>query len=52
MIRWYDYMIAFVFAELLLVSAFTIPYFGFIIAYIAYEYGWEGYCQFRKGMEQ
>lgn len=51
MIRWYDYLIAIVFAELLLITAFTVPWIGGIVAYLAYEYGWNGYCEFRKEQE-
>jgi len=50
MIRWYDYIAAFVFANVLLVIAFF-PYIGFIAAYAAYEYGWNWYCNFRLEQE-
>jgi hypothetical protein len=53
MIRWYDYAVAIIFAELLMIAAFTIPFMGIVIAYTAYEIGWVyGYCQWRKDMEQ
>lgn len=52
MIRWYDYIVAFVFADLLLTAALTIPFIGVVISYAAYEYGWEGYCEYRKKVEK
>lgn len=52
MIRWYDYIVVFIFAELLMIAAFTIPGIGFIVAYTAYEIGWvNGYCRWRKEQE-
>ena len=52
MIRWYDYIAAFIAADVLLTVFFTIPVFGAIIAYMMYEFGWESYCQDRKENEQ
>ena len=52
MIRWYDYIAAILFADVLMVVALTVPFFGFIIAYAMYEIGWDGYCQYRKENEQ
>ena len=51
MIRWYDYPLAFLAADIMLTMAFTIPYVGFIAAYALYEYGWEAYCQWRRKQE-
>lgn len=52
MIRWYDYIVVIMFAELLMIAAFTIPFVGFIVAYTAYEIGWvHGYCAWRKDQE-
>ena len=51
MIRWYDYIAAFLVADLLLTVFFTIPIFGAIIAYAIYEYSWTGYCEFRLRQE-
>jgi len=51
MIRWYDYPAAFLMANLLLTTFFTIPIVGAIIAYMMYEYGWNSYCQFRLRQE-
>lgn len=51
MIRWYDYPAAFIFAEMLLVTAFSLPGFGFVVAYFAYEYVWGWYCNFRLEQE-
>lgn len=51
MIRWYDYIAAFVVADVLLTVFFTIPIYGGIIAYIMYEFGWIRYCLYRKNME-
>jgi len=50
-IRWYDYIAAFVFADIIMTLAFSIPMFGFVAAYILYEYGWTGYCEYRKSNE-
>jgi hypothetical protein len=52
MIRWYDYLAAFLAADLILTSAFSIPWIGFVVAYAMYEYGWEAYCQYRLKMER
>ena len=51
MIRWYDYIAAFLAADLMLTIAFTLPYIGFVAAYAVYEFGWEFYCEFRKAQE-
>jgi len=51
MIRWYDYPAAFLAADFMVTSFFTIPIFGAIIAYALYEYGWNSYCQFRLRQE-
>ena len=51
MIRWYDYIAAFVFADVIMTLVFSIPMFGFVAAYLFYEYGWIGYCELRKDME-
>lgn len=51
MIRWYDYPVAFIFAEMLLVTAFSLPGFGFVVAYVIYEYGWDYYCKWRYEQE-
>jgi hypothetical protein len=51
LLRWYDYAIALAFADLLLTTAFVIPYFGAIIAYAVYEYGWDFYCNWRYNQE-
>jgi hypothetical protein len=51
MIRWYDYLAAFLAADLMLTVAFSIPWIGFVVAYAMYEYGWEAYCQYRLKME-
>jgi hypothetical protein len=50
MIRWYDYIAAFVMADSMLTAAFF-PYIGFFIAYALYEYGWNWYCEYRKVKE-
>jgi hypothetical protein len=52
MIRWYDYLAAFLAADLILTAAFSIPWIGFVVAYAMYEYGWEAYCQYRLKMER
>jgi len=51
MIRWYDYPAAFLMADVLATTFFTIPFAGAIIAYMLYEYGWSAYCQFRLEQE-
>jgi hypothetical protein len=52
MIRWYDYPAAFLFADLMMTAAFSIPWIGLVVAYAMYEYGWDYYCQYRLAMEQ
>ena len=51
MIRWYDYIVAFWAAYIMLTTAFTIPWVGFVIAYAMYEYGWDSYCKWRLEQE-
>jgi hypothetical protein len=51
LIRWYDYIIAFVTADFMTTAAFSIPWVGFVVAYAMYEYGWEAYCQYRLRQE-
>ena len=51
MIRPYDYAAAILFAYGLYGMLFF-PFFGFVMAWVAYEVGWNnGYCQWRKDME-
>ena len=51
LLRWYDYVIAIGFADVLLTIAFTVPFVGFIVAYAVYEYGWDFYCNWRYEQE-
>ena len=51
MIKWYDYIIAIAFADLLLTIAVVVPFIGFIVAYAVYEYGWDFYCNWRYEQE-
>jgi len=51
MIRWYDYLAAFLAADVMLTVALSIPWVGFIVAYAMYEYGREAYCQYRLRQE-
>ena len=51
LIRWYDYPAAFLAADLMMTTAFNIPWIGFIVAYAMYEYGWEAYCNWRLKQE-
>jgi hypothetical protein len=51
MIRWYDYPVAFLAADVMLTVALSIPWVGFVVAYAMYEYGWEAYCQYRLRQE-
>ena len=46
MIRWYDYGAAFLMADALATMFFTIPFFGAVLAYLLYEYGWGWYCNY------
>lgn len=48
MIRWYDYIAAFLMADVLATLFFTVPVFGAIAAYVLYDYGWGWYCTYRK----
>lgn len=52
MVKWYDYIAAIVIADLLLTIFLTVPIFGAVIAFVIYEYVWEGYCQYRLQMEE
>ena len=49
--RWYDYLAAFIVADIATVFLFTIPLFGGIFTYIVCKYGWDAYCEYRKEME-
>jgi len=51
MIRWYDYVAAFLMADILVTTFFVIPFAGAIIAYAMYEYGWDSYCKWRLKQE-
>lgn len=51
MTRWYDYLAAILFAEIMLICFFTIPAIGAIIAYGMYELWVQWYCQFRLEQE-
>ena len=51
LLKWYDYIIAVGFADVLLNLAVGIPFVGFIVAYAAYEYGWDAYCNWRYEQE-
>lgn len=52
MVRWYDYIIAWMAAEVMLTAFFSLPIIGAIIAYMMYEYVWlQWYCQYRRRNE-
>jgi len=51
MIRWYDYLAAFLFADIIITVAFAVPFIGFVVAYAMYEYGWDSYCKWRLEQE-
>lgn len=52
MTRWYDYIAAWLAAEIMLTAFVTIPIIGAILAYIVYEFGWlQWYCQYRRRQE-
>jgi hypothetical protein len=52
MIRWYDYIAAFIVADLTFALFFGVPIFGGIAAYLLVFYVWDYYCEYRKSMEQ
>lgn len=52
MVRWYDYIVAFIVADVLATLFFSVPLFGAILAYVLYEYGWDSYCKFRLERER
>ena len=51
MIRWYDYIAAFMVADVTASLFFGIPIVGGIIAYFLATFGWDSYCEWRKDME-
>ena len=50
--KWYDYIAAIVFADILMTVTFSLPMIGFIVAYALYEYGWDYYCNWRLEQER
>jgi hypothetical protein len=53
MIRWYDYVLAFIAADFIMAGvymSFTQSWVGGIFAWITYEM-WDGYCNWRKKRE-
>lgn len=51
MIRWYDYVAAFSFANFIAISFFNVPGLGAIMAWAAYEIWIQVYCNFRLKQE-
>jgi len=51
MIRWYDYVAAFIVADLTAALFFGIPGFGGVAAYLLVFYVWDYYCEYRKDAE-
>ena len=51
MIRWYDYPIAFLAADLMITAVFNVPYIGFVVAYGLYEFWMNVYCKWRLEQE-
>ena len=52
MTRTYDIVIAVIFSWLMLTLALSIPYIGFMAAWVLYEPGWDYYCQYRLEQER
>lgn len=52
MIRWYDYLAAFLIADVVTMFFFTIPIFGAFFGYVIINFGWDAYCQYRLEIEQ
>ena len=50
MIRWYDYIAAFIVADLTVAFFFGVP-FGGVVAYLLVFYVWDYYCEWRKDRE-
>jgi uncharacterized membrane protein YcaP (DUF421 family) len=50
LIRWYDYIAAFVMADVMMTSFFSVPVLGAVIAFGLWEL-WKYYCEYRKGQE-
>jgi TRAP-type mannitol/chloroaromatic compound transport system permease small subunit len=51
LIRWYDYVAAVLMADLLMTVAFVVPFIGFVVAYVIYDFGWDSYCNWRLEQE-
>ena len=51
MIRWYDYPIAFLAADVMVTSLFTLNFIGGFIAYGIYELWMNVYCPWRLEQE-
>ena len=51
MIRWYDYAVAIIFADILYIMAVAIPFVGILFAAAIYDTFWPMYCNYRKNME-
>ena len=51
MIKWYDYVAAFGFANFIAISFFNVPALGALMAWGAYEVWMQVYCQYRLKQE-
>ena len=51
MIRWYDYPVALIVAQVMITMFFTNIIVGAIIAYIIYDEFWKSYCNLRLKQE-
>jgi hypothetical protein len=51
MVRWYDYLLAFLVADVMQAFFFGVPILGGFVAYALYMVWVYVYCDYRKGME-
>jgi hypothetical protein len=51
MIRWYDYIAAFLAADVMATAFFSLPIIGAFVAWGVYELWMNVYCEWRKNME-
>jgi len=51
LIRWYDYLAAFIVADLTVALFFGIPILGGFAAYLLVFHVWDIYCEYRASIE-